>query len=100
MSSSGGGSNVMVRAPKITKVMKVVQLLRMIKLIKLMKNKQHLQKQFHNGLKVSSGYERLFILLLTEIYITHLLACIWIFIGLGYIFLKFFLALAYLSCSL
>jgi hypothetical protein len=39
---SGGGGNIMLRTPKITKVVKIVQLMRMIKVIKLMKNKQQL----------------------------------------------------------
>jgi len=40
----------------------------MLKIFKLMKNKKHLQKQFHNGLAVSSGLERLAILGLTTLY--------------------------------
>jgi voltage-gated potassium channel len=72
----------MMRTPKLTKVVKVVQLLRMIKIIKLMKNQRALTKQLHNGLKVTSAYDRLGILFFTIMYVTHLFACIWIFLGI------------------
>ena len=53
----------------------------MVKLIKLVKNSAELEKKFHNGLKISSGIERLVILFATIIYVAHLFACAWIMIG-------------------
>jgi hypothetical protein len=57
-----------MRFPRILKLARTMRMVRMLKIFKLMKNKKHLQKQFHNGLAVSSGLERLAILGLTTLY--------------------------------
>ena len=56
-------------------------MLKLVKLVKLAKNKENLQKEFHNGLKVSSGYERLAVLFGIIFYLIHLFACFWLIIG-------------------
>ena len=81
MSGSEASANVFLRAPKLQKIMKSIRLFRMVKLIKLVKNSAELEKKFHNGLKISSGIERLVILFATIIYVAHLFACAWIMIG-------------------
>jgi succinate dehydrogenase/fumarate reductase cytochrome b subunit len=53
----------------------------MVKLIKLVKKKEELQKKLHNGLKVSSGFERLSLLSFIILYVVHFFACIWLMIG-------------------
>ena len=40
-----------------------------------------MEKQFHEGLKLSSAYERLVIFFCIIIYVTHIGACAWIFIA-------------------
>ena len=53
----------------------------MIKLVKLIKNKEELQKKMHNGLKVSSGFERLSLLFVIILYVMHFFSCVWLMIG-------------------
>ena len=79
--SSDSKANILLRAPKLQKIMKSIRLFRMVKLIKLVKNSAELEKKFHNGLKISSGIERLVLLGATIIYVAHLFACAWIMIG-------------------
>ena len=53
----------------------------MIKLIKLMKNTEHMARNFDIGMKISSGFDRLALMMGGVLYLQHLLACIWIMIG-------------------
>ena len=53
----------------------------MIKLIKLMKKTEHLSRTFSIGMKISSGFERLTLMMGGVFYLQHLLACVWIMIG-------------------
>jgi hypothetical protein len=79
---TGPNANTLLRIPRILKISRTIRLLRMLKIFKLMRNKKHLQKQFHNGLAVSSSIERLIIMIFTVLYAQHILACMWIYIGI------------------
>ena len=74
-------ANGLLRFPKIIKIFRTIRIIRMLKIFKLMKNKKHLEKQFHNGLAVSSGVERIVILAITSTFSIHLMACGWIYLG-------------------
>jgi hypothetical protein len=50
---------MLFRGPKLAKIFRIIRLLRMIKLIKLMKKTEHLSRTFEIGMKISSGFERL-----------------------------------------
>ena len=79
--AQGSDMNLLLRTPKFQKVAKAIRIFRMFKLIKLIKSKKKLSKEFHEGLKISSGTERLFILFAAMVFLTHIFACVWIMIG-------------------
>ena len=53
----------------------------MVKLFKMMKKSDNLQKTINTGMMISSGIDRLIMLLFGIFFMTHLLACLWIIIG-------------------
>jgi hypothetical protein len=79
--ANGFGENVLLRAPRIRKLFRVLQLVRMLKVIKLAKNKEQVSKNMNRHFEVTSGYERLVVCLGSIIYMIHVLACLWIFVG-------------------
>ena len=73
--------NMMLRAPKIRKLFRVLQLIRMLKVFKLVKNKSIIEKNLHRDHHITSGFQRLLFSFGTIIYTIHVLASLWIMVG-------------------
>ena len=78
--STGDNENFQ-SAQGFTRILRGIKLFRMIKLLRLMKSADRLQSSLGLGMRVNSGLQRLGMLVVTILYVDHLLACFWILIG-------------------
>ena len=77
----GSGVNNLVRVSKMGKITKIIRLLRLVKVVKIFKNKERLTAHFSKTLQVNSGTERLAFSGMIFIFMSHIFACAWTFLG-------------------
>jgi hypothetical protein len=74
-----GNVNRIARFSRIGKLYKIVRMTKMVRLLKIAKVRNTLVKNVVEALQIGVGFERL--LYLSVIFMVHVIACFWIFIG-------------------
>ena len=74
-------TNILFRAPRMTKIFKILRFIRMVKIFKLIKSSDSLSSNFSQRNKITTGFNRLSLLLGMIMYGCHIMSCFWIFIG-------------------
>lgn len=86
-SSSDGGTaspdnlNQMIRLAKIGRLYKLIKLTKLLRILKIVKEKSKLLKYVRNIVQLGYGFERLVFFVLIFLLISHIVACMWIFVA-------------------
>ncbi|OMJ79125.1 hypothetical protein SteCoe_20916 [Stentor coeruleus] len=75
--------NSLLRVTRMQRLYRVLRIAKVLRLIKLFKNKEQ-RKHINLVLKISIALERLIYFLLLLVFLIHILACFWVFIGKMY----------------
>jgi hypothetical protein len=73
----GGGGGGAAGSVKLVKVLRLVRLMKLLRLLKLGKS----FKRYMDALGISLGMSKLIKLLMAVVFLSHLLACVWFYIG-------------------
>jgi hypothetical protein len=71
----------MIKMSKFSKLYKLIKITRLFRLIKLMKNRGKVVKKLGSQINLSHSFERLSFFVAVLFMSSHILGCIWIFIG-------------------
>jgi Trk-type K+ transport system membrane component len=87
-SSNAGGQaanpenlNQMIRLAKIGRLYKLIKLTKLLRILKIVKEKSKLLKYVREVVKLGYGFERLVFFVLIFLLISHIVACMWIFVA-------------------
>ena len=74
-----GSPNKMLRLTRIGRMSKLIKLTRLLRVLKIIKEKSKFLTYLQDYLKISSGFQRLFMFVAVCIVTTHITACLWVF---------------------
>jgi CRP-like cAMP-binding protein len=80
---TGSSYSKVGKLPKLSRLIKMTKLIRMVKIIKA---RSQILKYISKIYKVEAGVERLIWFLMTFLLMIHILACLWIFIGVYFLY--------------
>lgn len=83
-SGSGGGGDVngMAKITRIGRIGKLVRLTRLLRILKILKARSKLLKYAQEWLRISVGFERLFIFSMGFVLLVHIASCLWVMMGI------------------
>jgi hypothetical protein len=76
-----GSYNGLIKIARIGRLYKLLKLTRMLRVFKFVKNKNKLFKYANQYLKISKGFERIFLFLCGFFLICHVVGCIWVILA-------------------
>lgn len=77
--SSGGGANKMLRLTRIGRMSKLIKLTRLLRVLKIIKEKSKFLTYLQDILKISQGFQRLFMFIAVSLIVIHISSCLWVF---------------------
>lgn len=75
----------LIRVGRLPRLYKLIKMAKLIRMFKIIKSRSQILKYIGKIYKVDAAVERLVWFLMTFLLMIHILACIWIFIGIYYI---------------
>lgn len=72
-----GNMNRLARFSRFGKFYRLIKITKLVRLIKIVKVKNQLSKYLTDILKISFGVERILLMLVTFLVLSHIAACIW-----------------------
>jgi hypothetical protein len=69
--------NRLARFSRLSKIYKVIKVTKLARLLKSIKARKKMSKHLTETLKINQGIERIFIMLMTFLFLQHFSACIW-----------------------
>jgi hypothetical protein len=71
----------MIRLAKIGRLYKLIKLTKLLRILKIVKEKSKLLKYVRDFVKLGYGFERLAFFVVIFFLISHIVACMWIFVA-------------------
>ena len=83
-SQSGGAANKMLRLTRIGRMSKLIKLTRLLRVLKIIKEKSKFLTYLQDILRISQGFQRLFMFIAVSIIVVHITSCLWVFMAMFY----------------
>lgn len=76
---AGNGANKMLRLTRIGRMSKLIKLTRLLRVLKIIKEKSKFLTYLQDILKISHGFQRLFMFIAVSLIVVHISSCLWVF---------------------
>lgn len=81
LSTEGDDLNGMAKITRIGRMYKLVKLTRLLRILKMVKARSKLFTYIQDFLKITPGFERLFIFTMGFFMMCHIVSCLWVMTG-------------------